>query len=214
MSGANDPFARQREHDAVLAVLTSYGRRCGHQALRKGRNGAHTAPPRDCRANTMPPPALKGSGEKQTKYESDTPPHGLRFANKASRIFRFPVETVKYHHQIVGLLPPRTPQMETGGPSVGQTEKESAIAKSPRAAPQRQAPTAASTRHPQTSSPNRRPVGAAPCLKQGLAGLSVAQTVKESAIAKSARAALQRQAAIGAVARADKSFVKAHPRAP
>jgi hypothetical protein len=42
----------------------------------------------------MPPPARKGSGEKQTKYESDTPPHGLRFANKASRIFRFPVEPV------------------------------------------------------------------------------------------------------------------------
>src|ERR1700733_1647413 len=178
MSGADDPFPGQRQHHPGLAVLTSYGRRRGHQALRPSRNGAHIAPPRDCRANTMPPPARKGSGEKQTKYESDTPPHGLRFANKASRIFRFPVETVKYHHQIVGLLPPRMPQMETAGPSVGQTVKESAIAKSPRAAPQRQAPTAASTRHPQTSSPNRRPVGAAPCLKQGLAGPSVAPTGK------------------------------------
>ena len=150
---------------------------------RSGRagTGAHIAPPRDCRANTMPPPARKGSGEKRTQYESDTPPHGLRFANKASPIFRFPVEPVNIINQIVGLLPPRMPQMETGGPSVGQTVKESAMAKSPRAALQRQAPIAASMRHPQTSSPNRRPVGPAPCLKQGLAGLSVGQTVKESA---------------------------------
>jgi len=37
-------------------------------------------------------------------------------------------------------------------------------------------------RHPQTSSPNRRPVEPSPCLKQGLAGPSVGQTVKESAI--------------------------------
>ncbi len=51
MSRANDPFARQREHDAVLGVLTSYGRRCGHQALRPSPNRAHIAPPRDCRAH-------------------------------------------------------------------------------------------------------------------------------------------------------------------
>lgn len=94
----------------------------------------------------MPPAARKGSGEKQTKYESDTPPHGLRFANKASRIFRFPVEPVNIINQIVGLLPPRMPQMETGGPSVGQTVKESALAKSPRAALQRQAAIAAVAR--------------------------------------------------------------------
>jgi hypothetical protein len=106
------------------------------------------------------------------------------------------------------------PQTETGGPSVGQTVKESAIAKSPRAALRRQASIAASTRHPQTSSPNRRPVGPALCLKQGLAGPSVGQTVKESVIAKSPRAALQRQAAIAAVARAHQVLVNAPPQAP
>ena len=37
----------------------------------------------------MPPAARKGSGEKQTEYESDTQPHELGFANKASRIFGF-----------------------------------------------------------------------------------------------------------------------------
>jgi hypothetical protein len=30
----------------------------------------------------------RGSGQQQTKYESETPSHGLRFADKASRIFR------------------------------------------------------------------------------------------------------------------------------
>jgi hypothetical protein len=104
--------------------------------------------------------------------------------------------------------------METGGPSVGQTVKESALAKSPRAALQRQAAIAASMRHPQTSSPNHRPVGPAPCLKKGLAGPSVGQTVKESALAKSPRAALQRQAAIAAVALAHQVLVNAPPQAP
>src|ERR1700733_7571983 len=104
--------------------------------------------------------------------------------------------------------------METGGPSVGQTVKESATAKSPRAALQRQASIAGSMRHPQTSSPNRRPVGPAPCFKQGLAGPSVGQRGKESAIAKSPRAALQRQAAIAAVARAYQVLVNASPQAP
>src|ERR1700722_3033271 len=146
MSGANDPFARQREHDAVLAVLTSYGRRRGHQALRKGRNGAHIAPPRDCRANTMPPPALKGSGEKQTKYESDTPPHGLRFANKASRIFRFPVEPVNIITKSSACSRPACRKRRLAGPSAGQTGEEPAIAKSPRAALQRQAAIAAVAR--------------------------------------------------------------------
>ena len=51
MPGADDPFPRQRQHDPVLAVLTIYGRRCGHQALRPSPNGAHIPPLRDCRAN-------------------------------------------------------------------------------------------------------------------------------------------------------------------
>lgn len=45
-------------------------------------------------------------------------------------------------------------------------------------------------------------------------GPSVGQTVKESAIAKSPRAALQRQAAIAAVARADQVLVNAPLQAP
>jgi len=45
-------------------------------------------------------------------------------------------------------------------------------------------------------------------------GPSVGQTVKESAIAKSPRAALQRQAAIAAVARAHQVLVNAPPQAP
>jgi hypothetical protein len=55
---------------------------------------------------------------------------------------------------------------------------------------------------------------AVPCLKQGLAGPSVGQTVKESAMPKSPRAALQRQAAIAAVARAHQVLVNAPPQAP
>jgi hypothetical protein len=45
-------------------------------------------------------------------------------------------------------------------------------------------------------------------------GPSVVQTVKESAIAKSPRAALQRQAAIAAVALAHQVLVNAPPQAP
>src|SRR6202042_2213707 len=148
---------------------------------RKGRNGAHIAPPRDCRANTMPPPAQKGSGDKQTKYESDTPPHGLRFANKASQIFRFPVEPVNIIPKSSACSRPACLKWRhwrtirrTNGEGIGHSQIAGRRAS-------KASPIAASMRHPQTSSPNRRPVGPAPCLKQGLAGLSVGQTVKESA---------------------------------
>jgi hypothetical protein len=63
----------------------------------------------------------------------------LRHTDSDSRIRR--VESFasrgacKHHHQIVGLLAPRMPQMETGGPSVGQTVKESANCANRRAPP-------------------------------------------------------------------------------
>ena len=88
------------------------------------------------------------------------------------------------------------------------------LPKPPRAALQRQASIVASMRHPRISSPNPPPVGSALCLKEGLAGPSVGQTVKESAMAKSPRAALQRQAAITAFARAHQVLVNAPQQAP
>lgn len=51
------------------------------------QKGAHIAPPTDCRAKRTPSPTAPGSGRKQTQYESETPLDGLRFADKASRIF-------------------------------------------------------------------------------------------------------------------------------
>ena len=46
-----------------------------------------------------------GSGQKQTKYESETPPQGLRFANKASPIF---VQTGARALRIVASSSPRS----------------------------------------------------------------------------------------------------------
>ena len=102
---------------------------------------------------------------------------------------------------------------ETGGPSVGQTGKESAIAQTAARRPSK----ASLNRGRHAASANHRHqilrlLGPAPCLKQGLAGPSVGQTVKESAMAKSPRAALQRQAAIAAVARAHQVLVNAAAR--
>ena len=51
MPGGDDPLPGQRQHHAVLAVLSGYGRRRVHQALRPSRKRAHIAPPGDCRAN-------------------------------------------------------------------------------------------------------------------------------------------------------------------
>ena len=164
VSRADDPFPRQREHDPVLAVLTSYGRRCGHQALRPSRNGAHIAPPRGCRANTMPSPARKGSGEKQTKYELDD--SATRTQN--SRIRR--VESFasargdcKDHHQIVGLL--CAPHASNGDWRTIRRTNGEGIGDCPnrRAPPFKgkpQSPLPSGIR--QTSSPNRRPAWACP----------------------------------------------------
>jgi hypothetical protein len=71
-------------------------------------------------------PGRFGSGEKQTKYESATPSQGLKFADKASRIFRFDPAVAKMITESSGRPILRAPQTETGGPCVGQTVKESA----------------------------------------------------------------------------------------
>ena len=71
--------------NAVLRGFTSYGRRLGHQALRP-ETALISRGPTPCRAK-MKAAAEQGSGQKQTKYESETPSQGLRFANNASRIF-------------------------------------------------------------------------------------------------------------------------------
>ena len=60
VSGGDDPLPSQRQHDPVRAVLSSYGRRRAHQALRPSRNGAHIAPPGDCRAKTTSSPTHTG----------------------------------------------------------------------------------------------------------------------------------------------------------
>src|SRR6185437_11591847 len=83
-SGADDPLPRQRQDNPVLAGLTSYGRSRGHQALRPSRNGLISRPTGACRAAGLG----GGSRQQQTKYESEPSPHGLGFANKASRILR------------------------------------------------------------------------------------------------------------------------------
>ena len=126
---AYNPFPRQRQHDSVLAVLKRYGRRRGHQVLRSSRNALIIAPPCGCRANTMPSNGRKRSGEIQIKYESDTTSHGLRFATKASRIFFVRSAARKHHHQNRGPLSPPMPRTGIGGSCVGQTVKESALAK-------------------------------------------------------------------------------------
>ncbi len=87
MPGGDDPLPGQRQHHAVLAVLSGYGRRRVHQALRPSRKRAHIAPTGDCRANRTASPARTGSGRQQIRYESETLLYGLRFADKASRIF-------------------------------------------------------------------------------------------------------------------------------
>ena len=130
------------------------------------------------------------------------------------RIFRFPAGPINIITKSPACLRPACLIWRLAGPSAGQTVKELALAKSTRVALQRQAAIAASARHSRTSSPNPRPVGPAPCLKPGLAGPSVGQTVKELALAKSPRAALLRQAAIAAVARADRVLVNAPLQAP
>ena len=85
VSGADDPFPRQRQHDPVLAVLTSYGRRCGHQALRPSPNGAHIAPPRRLSSEMRPRHIhpRKDQGEQQIKYESETRSHGTRIRKQS-----------------------------------------------------------------------------------------------------------------------------------
>jgi hypothetical protein len=104
--------------------------------------------------------------------------------------------------------------METGGPSVGQTVKESAIvqiaARRPSKASRNRGLHAASANIITKSSA----CWAYPLPQTGTRGPSVGQTVKESAMAKSPRGALQRQAAIAAVARADQVLVNAPLQAP
>jgi hypothetical protein len=65
--------------------------------------------------------------------------HGLRFANKASRIFCVHRRRENIITKSSDCRVSRVPQTGTCGPSVGQTVKESAMAESPRVALQRQA---------------------------------------------------------------------------
>ena len=142
----------------------------------------------------------------------------LRHTDSDSRIRR--VESFasrgarKHHHQIVGLLAPRMPQTGTGGPSVGQTVKESAIVQIAARRPSK----ASLSRRLHAASANiitkSSACWACPMPQTETAGPSVGQTVKESAMAKSPRAALQRQAAIAVVGRADQVLVNAPLQAP
>jgi hypothetical protein len=104
------------------------------------------APFQDCRANPAASHRARiGSGEKQTKYESATRSHGLRFAKKASRIFRLVLTTGKMITQSSGRAVSRRLIQGLAGPFVGRTMKESARRDSPRIAPRKQAATVAVT---------------------------------------------------------------------
>ena len=87
MPGGDDPLPGQRQHHAVLAVLSGYGRRRVHQALRPSRKRAHIAPTGDCRANGTASPARTGSGRQQIRYESETLLYGLGFRGQSESNF-------------------------------------------------------------------------------------------------------------------------------
>jgi hypothetical protein len=163
------------------------------------------APFQDCRANPAASHRARiGSGEKQTKYESATRSHGLRFAKKASRIFRLVLTTGKMITQSSGRAVSRRLIQGLAGPFVGRTMKESARRDSPRIAPRKQAATVAVTPVHRLmvnglppSPVLARPASRAPQI--GTGGLSVGQIVKESARRDSHRIAPQKQAATVAV---------------
>jgi hypothetical protein len=173
------------------------------------------APFQDCRANPAASHRARiGSGEKQTKYESATRSHGLRFAKKASRIFRLVLTTGKMITQSSGRAVSRRLIQGLAGPFVGRTMKESARRDSPRIAPRKQAATVAVTPVHRLmvnglppSPVLARPASRAPQI--GTGGPSVGQIVKESAMRDSPRVALQKQPAIASVAPTDQVLVNA-----
>ena len=110
-SGDDDPSSCQRQDNAALSFLTSYGRRRGHQALRP-ETALISRDPAPCRADPEERPRRGGSGQQQIKYESETPTEGLRFANKASPIF---VQTGAQALTIVASPPPRSFPARLGG---------------------------------------------------------------------------------------------------
>ena len=123
-----------------------------------------------------------------------------------------PRGSCEHDHQSVRLWRCPIPETGTGGPSGGQSGKESAVAKSPRAALQRQAAIAAVARASVNVVTKSSAGWACPVAQTGTGGSSVGQTVKESAVARSPRAALQRQAAIAAVARIHQVLVNGSPQ--
>jgi hypothetical protein len=117
----------------------------------------------------------------QTKKESAFRQIAQRRPSKASRNQRVNASTLGYRHQILDFLAAPAPQTGTGGPSVGQTVKESAFGQN-------------ALRGPSKASRNQRVDAgildyrhrilgflAALVPQTGIAGPSVGQTVKESA---------------------------------
>ncbi len=89
VTGADDPFPGQRQHHPVLAVLTSYGRRRGHQALRQAQTALISRRPATVERTRRRRPPGKDQGKNKpstnrTPVHTDSNPRTRRVESCAS----------------------------------------------------------------------------------------------------------------------------------